>query len=200
MNTLNWICNRFNVSATTRQVNLPISRAELAALFAELGFKRGAEIGVERGLYAEELCKAIPKLELYAVDAWEAYAGYREHVSQEKLDDLWAEAIQRLTPYGVNVWKMFSRDAAQCFNERELDFVYLDGNHAFFHLTQDLQLWSEKVKARGIVAGHDFIRRKGAGYVNHTKDVLPAWVNAYGIRPLFICRGDRNPSWFWVKS
>ena len=40
----------------------------LAGLFRELGFKTGVEIGTERGVYAEQLCKQNPDLHLSCVD------------------------------------------------------------------------------------------------------------------------------------
>ena len=36
----------------------PNTREELALYFKQLGFKVGAEIGVERALFTRELCKA----------------------------------------------------------------------------------------------------------------------------------------------
>ena len=41
-------------------------RDDLPQFFVEMGYKVGAEIGVQEGIYAEEICKA--GLKLYAVD------------------------------------------------------------------------------------------------------------------------------------
>ncbi len=83
--TLEFLRQKYAFEFTPKQVDLTMGRAGLALLFAELGFTRGAEIGVERGLYAEVLCQVNPALTLFAIDPWEAYPGYREHISQGKM-------------------------------------------------------------------------------------------------------------------
>lgn len=200
MNTLEYLCSRFSITPDNKQVDLPLSRVDLAALFAELGFTRGAEIGVERGMYSEVLCQNIPGLQLYAIDVWQCYPGYREHVHQNKLDRFYAEAQERLQAYPVQLVKAFSVDAAKQIENESLDFVYIDAAHDFLNVTQDIYHWSQKVRSGGIVAGHDFKRSKGDSYTNHVKDVVQAWTYAHGIHPLFIVRGDHSPSWFWVKE
>lgn len=200
MPTLDTLCARYAVSPDAKQVDLALSRADLAMLFAELGFTRGAEIGVERGLYTETLCKANPALHLYAVDMWQCYPGYREHVNQAKLDGFYTEATARLKAYPVTLLRSFSVEAAPHIPDNSLDFVYIDAAHDFLNVTQDIYHWSKKVRKGGLVCGHDFKRSKGNSYTNHVKDVVQAWCYAHGIRPLFICRGDHSPSWFWVKT
>lgn len=200
MNTLPFLCTRFSVTPDNKQVDLPISRADLALLFADLGFTRGVEIGVERGLYSEVLCQSIPGLQLSSIDMWQTYPAYREHVHQDKLDRFYAEAQTRLAPYNTQLIKAFSVDASREFEDGSLDFVYIDAAHDFLNVTQDLYHWSRKVRVGGIIAGHDFKREKNDRYTNHVKDVVQAWAYSHSIRPLFIVRGDHSPSWFWVRE
>jgi hypothetical protein len=42
------------------------------------------------------------------------------------------------------------------FADNSLDFVYLDGNHTYDFVKQDLNAWYNKVKVGGILAGHDY--------------------------------------------
>ena len=95
MDTLDYILKKYNLTEG-RYLALPISREEFATLLAELNFNTGAEIGVERGLYSEELCKANPNLKLSCIDAWKAYKGYRDHVDQAKLNRFHKETKERL--------------------------------------------------------------------------------------------------------
>ncbi len=46
------------------------TREELAALFAEVGFKTGAEIGVRTGDYSVRLCRNIRGLKIKCIDPW----------------------------------------------------------------------------------------------------------------------------------
>ena len=182
----------------TGQHDLPFGRDDLAAFFGATWFFKGAEVGVERGLYSEVLCKANPKLELLCVDAWLAYHGYREHVTQAKLDEIRESARKRLVkpPYQCTLVEKLSVYAAQDVDDGSLDFVYIDGNHGLEQVIADIAAWSPKVRKGGIISGHDF----GRGSVGHVKEAVEAWTTAYEIKPWFVLRGDRSPSWFWVKA
>lgn len=191
------IISKFNGGG--RQIVVDINRNELAELFNRLGYKIGAEIGVERALYSEVLFKAIPNLKLNLIDPLQAYRGYREHVSQEKLDGFFKECLDRIGNYNYTFHRRFSMDAVGEFENNSLDFVYIDGNHDFKNTTNDIAEWSKKVRKGGIVAGHDFSRNKKKDYKCHVKDVVQAWTYANGIEPWFITN-DKSPSWFYIKT
>jgi hypothetical protein len=127
-----------------------MDRDDLAVLFAELGFNKGVEIGVEKGLYSEVLCKANPNLHLLSIDPWQASA--YEHSShgvdtdQSQYDERYAETIERLAPYNCAVIRKTSMEAVKDIADESLDFVYIDGNHDFVNFTNDLHYWRKKVR------------------------------------------------------
>jgi Methyltransferase domain len=176
-------------------VEFPFTRDDLAALFGELGFTLGAEIGVEQGLYAETLCRANPGLHLLCVDAWQRYAGYREHVTQSKLEAFYQTTLDRLRPYAVTVTRAFSVEAARAIVDGCLDFVYIDSNHTLPQVIADLAAWAPKVRPGGIVSGHDY----GRASVGHVREAILAWTQAYRIDPWMLLTDDRSPSWLWVN-
>jgi hypothetical protein len=203
METLDFIVERFSVNLKNKPPhNLDISRWDgLPLLFKDLGFKNGAEIGVEEGKYSERLFELIPGLSLYSVDAWKAYGGYRDHVDQELLDKFYETTMNRLSKYDDStVVCGFSTDVANYIEDGSLDFVYIDANHDFLHCTQDIAAWSPKVRKGGIVAGHDF--RRGQRNLDQcsVKDVVQAWAYSHHINPYFVVRKDKSPSWFWVVA
>lgn len=200
MDTLDYIGKKFNLKSPGPGTNIPGSReVELLTIFKDLGFTKGVEIGVERGVFSEKICQANPQLTLYCVDPWKAYKGYRDHVSQEKLDLFYKETSERLSNYNCKIIRGFSEEVYKQFPDESLDFVYIDANHDFLHVTQDIYYWMTKIRKGGIVAGHDFRRDKG-NYINHIKDVIPAITYALKINPWFILRSpDETSSWFWVK-
>lgn len=211
--TLDWIKNKFEVDITQPLVEIPnTDREVLANMFRILKFTKGVEIGVERGLYSEVLCKNNPDLHLFSVDAWTAYKEYRDHVTQDKLDDIYEEAKERLKPYHAELVKGFSMDVVKSFPDNYFDFVYIDGNHEYQHVVDDIVQWTKKVRAGGIVAGHDYIRRKATHkkqeYLMHVIPAVHGYVDAYQIKPLFILGRkakvegelrDSPRSWFFVK-
>lgn len=175
------------------------SRDDLAKLFAELNLNVGAEVGVEQGKYSEVLLKANPKLKLYAIDAWEHYRGYRDHVNQAKLDGFYAAVQAKLKPFpGATVVKGFSMDVVRDFPEGSLDFVYIDGNHAWDWVAQDIIEWSKRVRKGGIVSGHDWVRRKHERV--HVVQATQMYTYCHDIALWFLTNEqDSSRSWFWVK-
>lgn len=175
----------------TRGVHL--LRAFAAVLSAD--HPQGAEIGVERGHFTKAICDYLPATKVHAVDAWAAYQGYREHVSQDKLDGFFRETQERLHGRNVHVWRGRSVEVASSFATGSLDFVYIDSNHTLPHVIADLTAWAPKVRPGGIIAGHDF----GRSSVGHVREAVQAWTAAYRIRPWFVLAGDRSPSFLWVQ-
>lgn len=219
MDTLKYILDKFHLrydDHTKMPLELPnFGRNNLAELFYELGFTSGVEIGVEVGAYSEVLCKANPKLKLYAVDAWKPYKTYRDHVDGKKLERFYEEAKTRLAPYKCEVIRAFSMDAVKMFQDESLDFVYIDGNHDFQNVTNDIHEWGKKVRKGGILSGHDFMNYKQDRdrYQHETRihvyHVVPAYATAYNIRPWFSVGAqakipgvirDNPRSWMWVKD
>jgi len=142
MDAITYIVTKWDVRLGGRNpVEIPdTDRVTLARLFYELGHQRGVEVGVERGHYSEVLAQQNPGVRLTCVDAWTAYHGYRDHVSQSKLDRFYAEATERLKPYGgVTLLRSFSVPAAETFADGSLDFVYIDAAHDIASVVADLK-------------------------------------------------------------
>lgn len=181
------------------------NRIELAQYFNELGFKKGAEIGVYDGHYAEILCKNIPGLNLAAVDCWQVYPGYPDRKLQSSMDAAYERAAKRLAAYRCHLIKAFSAPASRMFGDESLDFVYIDGNHRYEFVQEDLILWGAKVRKGGIIAGHDYyITPQGKVGVIKAVD---EYVVEHGYELHIIdwdsenpVTDDRQPSWYFVKE
>lgn len=209
--TLEYIVNKFSLDLSHRNPIFieQIGREKLAMLFNELGFTSGAEIGVEQGRYSEVLCRANPDARIFLIDAWTAYSGYRDHVNQDKLDGFYEATRKRVAQYpNVEIIKGFSMEVVKVIPDQSLDFVYIDSNHEFQHVTNDIAEWGKKVRKGGIIAGHDYANWKGKNPQIQVKQVVDGWTAAYSISPWFIVN-DRETidgkehkiarSWFWVK-
>lgn len=213
--TLERVGDYFHVERLTdRRIEIAnAGREDLAGLFRFLGYTRGAEIGVESGAYARVLLDANPNLRLACVDSWSPYRQYLDHLSAEKLNGFYETARAVLRPYpGARLIRRASVDAAREFEDHSLDFVYIDANHVLPYVIEDLHTWSPKVRPGGIIAGHDYVRRKATRKSSapcHVVEAVHAWTESYHITPLFIlgAKGvtsadevrDDVRSWFWVK-
>jgi hypothetical protein len=200
MDELKYILDKYKIKDIPKHnapLVLSITREELAVLFSELGYIKGAEIGVEKGYYSEVLCKANPKLHLDSIDAWKSYKGYQDHTNQAKLDSFYTASQKLLAPYDCTLFREFSMDAVKHFADKYFDFVYIDAAHDFLNVTQDIAMWSKKVRLGGIVAGHDYKRDNNPNWNYQVKDVVPAWTYAHRISPWFVTT-EYISSWFWV--
>jgi hypothetical protein len=187
-------------------------------MFQELGFKVGAEIGTAEGMFAKWICTRVPGVKLYCIDPWTSYPEYVEHHNPDdtELETCFEKAQKRLARYDVTFIRKYSMDALKDFEDNSLDFVYIDANHSFEYVINDIAEWSKKVRVGGIISGHDYWRsiEKADRYYHfdppltikekirliQVKDAVDGWTKANEIRPYFITRGDGCPSWFWIKA
>lgn len=194
------------------------SRDDLPSFFKEMGYKTGAEIGVYMAGFTEKLCKS--GLNIYGIDPWIPYGGGgKAHNTQPAQDALFINAINKLKKYAnFSVIRKTSMDALADFKDGSLDFVYIDGDHRFEYVAEDIVNWSRKVRTGGIVSGHDYkctdpavdkllISKKLHLQVGA---IVDAYVRAFGIEN-FYALGRSKPlreealndiylSWFWIKS
>jgi len=203
METLDFILNKYKIDKSAKSpVKLNCTRwGTLPRLFRQLGFKVGAEIGVAGGRFSKFLCQYGGQ-KVYAVDAWKIYKGYKDEESQEKMENLYKEAKNRLSTYNCQIIRDWSAKAVRRFANNSLDFVYLDANHSYGHTRADVKRWAKKVRTGGIVAGHDYVNgHHGLNY--GVKRAVNEWVEENKIRYLFLltkrANVDNMPSWFYVK-
>lgn len=185
-----------------RLVSHECGRFDLARLFAACGFTRGAEIGVWTGSYSKTLCESIPGLRLTCVDPWAEYEHYHEAKNnQARLDDAYRQAVETLTPFGCEIVRQTSIEAAADVPDGSLDFVYVDANHGESFVAADLRAWAPKVRAGGIVAGHDYVLGVPASKYKHLEvtPAVDAYVAAHRIRPFYVITKDKTPSFFWLQ-
>lgn len=182
-------------------MEIPGSRNnELMDIFRDSGFTKGVEIGAEAGVFSENMCLKIPNLTLYCVDPWKVYPEYRGFIDQKALDGFYKETVKRLKPYGARIIRDFSENAYKEFTDGSLDFVFIDGNHDFAHVTSDIANWLPKIRAGGVMSGHDF-HYKARNEKNQVEDAVMAFTEKGHIKPWFVLKKPKgSPTWFWVKT
>lgn len=119
---------------------------------------RAVEVGVYKGksiLYlAESIIEANKQVNLFAVDT---FKGSVEH-SDQKEGQIYNEYICNVEPlkHVIKTIIMPSVDAASTFDDKSLNFVFIDAAHDYDNVKADIQAWMPKVKNGGILAGHDY--------------------------------------------
>lgn len=118
------------------------------------------EVGVFLGEYADVIRQKLDReaLRLWLVDLWsvEGNQGYFATVPGE-LADAYSKVLDRYgTDQKVTLLKMSSAEASKQFPDQTFDLIYLDADHTFASVFEDIKLWLPKLKKGGFIAGHDF--------------------------------------------
>jgi len=183
------------------------SRNDMPEFFKSQGFKAGVEVGVFEGEYTEILAKS--GLKIFGVDPWLDYENYvYGRNNQSKLNKLYEKTIKRLTPYpNVYIIRKMSMDAVKDFDDNSLDFVYIDANHRFKYIAEDLCEWSSKVKMGGIIYGHDYayFRHRFLGGGCQVKEIVDAFALSFDLDFWILGRKkdknrDHYRSWMFIKT
>lgn len=185
------------------------SREELPELLVKLGCKVGAEIGVWRGGYTELFCQA--GLKMYAIDPWAPYVGAgRTQKVPENQEINYQMAQERLAPYDCTIVRATSMAALRRFAKDQLDFIYIDGDHSLPHVVNDIWHWSRKVRAGGVISGHDYFCTRPPAIRNticHVQPAVDACARVMGVDKVYIFGGnapkgemDHCKSWAWIKK
>lgn len=146
------------------------NRIDLADYFNSLGFENGAEVGVADGRYSEILCQRIPGVRLYCIDPWDTYKGNNRGGRRSLQHSNYELAKQRLSKYKAVMIREKSMDALEHIPDRWLDFVFIDGNHDYQYVFDDIREWSKKVRSGGIISGHDYYQFKNSGVIEAVHD------------------------------
>ena len=195
MTTLEHIIDKYNLPSRQVIIDVPQTRRnDLASLLRELDFKRGVEIGIQRGIFSEIICQRNPQMRVYGVDAWARPNG--AHMRQR--------AQKRMSAYSqYSIIDDWSVSAAQQFTERSLDFVYIDADHSYESCLTDINAWHPKIRVGGILSGHDYHNTIPNSRVQcHVKKAILEYTRNHQIAPLLIWgRGlDNLTSWAFVVS
>lgn len=172
------------------------NRTELAKYFAQLGFKRGAEIGVGSGIFSKRMLEIIPNLNLLCVDSWRRRKRHKDFYEARKV----------LMPYsGATVIWAFSVDAAKLIPHEWLDFVYIDADHTYERVKDDILQWAKRVRKGGIVSGHDYFDAKhiNLGVIKAVDEYVKKIGYELNVTEWDLEtpeKDERQPSWWFIKT
>lgn len=134
--------------------------------FLDLENKICVEIGVQTGVWSEQIYNCNPK-ELYLIDCWEQqnveiYKNDGANVSNQEHEYNFQHVKQKFVCFSnVKIIRKLSEDACKDFSDEFFDFIYLDANHNYKICLNDLNIWFPKLKNGGWFTGHDIKGRWG---------------------------------------
>lgn len=195
------------VAATPSNRGELSSRDLLPHLLNKLGLTgAGAEVGVQTGEFSDHLLRHWKGERLYSIDPWREFpsADYLDiaNVPQSQHDELYRTTIKRLMPFVARsvIWRLTSKEAAGLLPRESLDFCYLDGDHSYQAVVEDISFWYPTLKKGGLLAGHDLIPDGTYHFGKFgVQGAVHELVRTRGLK-LFTTGEPKFASWFVLKT
>lgn len=123
------------------------------------------EVGTWKGAFAADLLKKINPVKLYCVDPYKYFSDFsykdcmnlKLQVESERIFQNTKSILEKISPNTFEIVRATSMEAVRRFQDNSLDFVYIDANHEYNFVLEDILEWYKKVKPGGILAGDDVI-------------------------------------------
>lgn len=129
---------------------------------------------------------------IYCVDGWEKYIEScsvydieKQGIELQEAENLFDQRTKNIPNIIKN--KRFSLEFVNDVENNSVDLIYIDGNHDYEFVKNDLIAWLPKIKLGGVIGGHDW------GWLTVQKAIL----EVFGKPPnkTFI-----DGSWFFVNE
>ncbi len=127
----------------------------------------GAEVGTYMGAFAQMILEQLNPKKLILIDSWvglqgESQAGsWYETVDQNYMDEIYEMVRQRFSTEvadgTVEIIRDFSTTAFLGITDGQLDWTYIDGDHSYEAVREDLRLSFAKVRNGGFISGDDYV-------------------------------------------
>ena len=174
-----------------------------------------AEIGVLHGDFADCIIKKVKPKRLHLIDSWRVYQLCKDNIVSseyanverefrlycrcidfnksiaEILEDIHKSVLKRfrtaIKTHKVIVHRNLSINVCQLFSNNYFDWIYIDGNHDYTFVKQDLELYFRKVKPNGFIAGDDYTIRSNwqSGY-GDVKKAVDEFVEKWPVKVVII--------------
>lgn len=122
-------------------------------------------------------------IHVHIVDTWD---GSEEHTDNMK-DGLYEKFISNMSPLNglYTAHRMTTNEASGLFQDSSLDGVFIDADHSYEAVRQDIQSWLPKVRSGGILAGHDYTSTF-PGVIQAVNEMIPT-MSRYGSCWVKVC-------------
>lgn len=150
-----------------------VNQAQDGAHFVEVGTWKGTSAAY----MAVEIVNSGKKIRFDCVDTWkgsdEDWHKQDHHVQQGTLYEHFLDNMKPVEGF-YNPVRLTSVEAAAQYENRSLDFVFIDAGHTYEDVKADIIAWLPKVKKGGWIGGHDYPWCEGIRRA--CKELLPGHV------------------------
>lgn len=168
----------------------------------ERGYTVGCEVGVFLGGHIESIMANTAVEKLYAIDPYILYGdvgvvrgftrGIKKRYWPACFDGVFYYVKDRLAVFGdrVEMIRNTSDKVAKTIPDNSLDFVFIDGDHSYAAVLQDVANYYDKVRSGGIISGDDYI----------FAEVGKAVDEFFGQKGLQVNQDETQKRFWWIEK
>ena len=121
-----------------------------------------AELGVNEGDFSSKILAINKPRKLHLVDFWgsKRYNQRTRQIVENKFQ-------KNFENKSVEINLGLSTDVVHDFEDGYFDWIYIDTAHSYQTTIEELELYRTKMKANGVIAGHDYILGNWNGLVRY---------------------------------
>lgn len=129
----------------------------------------GAEVGVDEGEFSRQILDTVRPACLHLIDPWEHHEGHDytrsrygglgdegQCIMEARYERVISALYKEIEAGSVKIHRAFSDVAVSEFDDHYFDWVYIDANHRYEFVKQDLEAYCKKIKRGGYLAGDDY--------------------------------------------
>lgn len=177
----------------------PIYYGVFSKVIQENQYKKVAEVGIGFGTHALQVLKNTDVTRLYLVDPMKNYPNdnfsrdimsHDAEIPGNNFNEMASLIAEKLEPYKER-YTWFRKESLTVTNEeipnKSLDCVFVDGDHTYSGVFNDLNFWWEKVRVGGQLLGDDY-------WLDSVAAAVKTFSELKGLTVEFLSRED-NPSY-----
>jgi predicted O-methyltransferase YrrM len=149
------------------------------------------EIGCWRGRSTVAICEGLaagPGARAWAVDHFRGDSGAERSVGTIDPNAVRRDFRANTARYDfLTLLVADSVAASATFQDRSVDWVFIDADHAYAEVSRDIRVWARKLKHGGLISGHDF------DFHGVRDAVLHAFVQVGSHSTIWFTTGRRRP-------
>jgi len=133
-----------------------VENAQNGDIFVEVG----SYLGGSAAFIGQKAVALNKKITLFCIDNWKCdniSAAEKARLGHANYYAAFLENVRRVgAAHLITPLRLDSMVASQKFEDNSIAFLFLDGDHSIPYIEQELEAWLPKVKAGGMIAGHDY--------------------------------------------
>jgi len=141
-----------------------------------------AELGVNDGLFSEEIIKIIKPKKLVLIDVWHVNQNFSDPITQQEYD-LKYNFVKEKFKLNPEVKVIKGRtDSINTFPDNYFDWVYIDADHEYEAVKNDLENCYPKIKPGGHIIGDDYLHENYKDMIYGVIEAVDEFVKTHEIK------------------